>query len=38
MSATGSAGEPRRDRTLRITAGVLGIVLAVPTFLAFLFV
>ena len=35
MSATSGAG---LDRTLRITAGVLGVVVAVPSFLAFLFV
>src|SRR6478752_4905897 len=35
VSATSGAG---LDRTLRITAGVLGIVVAIPSFLAFLFV
>jgi hypothetical protein len=35
VSVTSGAG---LDRTLRITAGVLGIVVAVPSFLAFLFV
>jgi len=35
VSATSGAG---LDRTLRITAGVLGVVVAVPSFLAFLFV
>jgi hypothetical protein len=34
-----SGAEPRRlDRALRITAGVLGVIVAVPSFLAFLFV
>jgi FtsH-binding integral membrane protein len=38
VSVTSGAGPHRLDRTLRITAGILGIVVAIPSFLAFLFV
>jgi len=38
VSVTNGAGPGRLDRMLRITTGVLGIVVAVPSFLAFLFI
>ena len=38
VSVTSGAEPGTLDRALRITAGVLGIVVAVPSFLAFLFV